>query len=106
MQLDNGVEVLLVEDSERSRDQTLSTELQEQERSKNSDKQGSKKSSEWLPPGVSDEDAEEYDCMCACAVVLRGLGSFQDPPELQVWHLAQTKYNYATAPPNTPTPCG
>lgn len=87
MQLDNGVDVLLIDDSDRNgEDQPSSSEEQvEQNKSENSEKQGSKKNSEWLPPGVSDDDDEEYDPMCACAVVLK-VGSFSDPQQLQVWY--------------------
>ena len=70
-QLDNGVDVLLVQDSGRGGDQTVSTELEEHQNSRNSEKHGSKKNNEWLPPGVSDEDDDEFDPMCACAVVLK-----------------------------------
>jgi hypothetical protein len=78
VQLENGVDVLLVEDSNRHEPSEQAEHNAESDRSK----QGSRKNSEWLPPNITDD--EGYDPTCACAVVLR-IGSFSDPPELQVW---------------------
>lgn len=74
--------MLLVEDSNRREDEATvsSKEVQQSAASKGTDA-GTKKN-EWLAPGVADED-EEYEPTCACAAVLK-MGSFSDPPELQV----------------------